>query len=122
MIRPLLSLLFLFPSLATFAQQPLTIWYRQPARNWNEALPVGNGRLGAMVFGRGSDERIQLNEATLWSGGPVNPNPTPNAASYLPQVREALFREDYKGAANLLKNIHALQLFCYYIVYVSYGI
>lgn len=108
MIRPLLSLLLLLSSLATFAQTPLTIWYRQPARNWNEALPVGNGRLGAMVFGRVSDERIQLNEATLWSGGPVNPNPTPNAASYLPQVREALFREDYKGAANLLKNVQGL--------------
>lgn len=82
MIRPL-SLLLLLTSPTTLAQAPLTIWYRQPARNWNEALPVGNGRLGAMIFGRVNDERIQLNEATLWSGGPVNPNPTPNAADYL---------------------------------------
>ncbi|MBL7114064.1 MAG: glycoside hydrolase N-terminal domain-containing protein, partial [Bacteroidales bacterium] len=50
---------------------PSTIlWYDSPAQVWEEALPVGNGRLGAMVFGRFSEERIQLNEETYWSGGP----------------------------------------------------
>ena len=57
------------------------LWYRQPASTWTEALPVGNGRLGAMVFGGTASERIQLNEDTLWSGGPYDPlnskaNPT----------------------------------------------
>jgi alpha-L-fucosidase 2 len=49
------------------------LWYRQPAEQWTEALPVGNGRLGAMVFGGGAHERIALNEATFWSGGPYDP-------------------------------------------------
>ncbi len=58
------------------------LWYRQPASTWTEALPVGNGRLGAMVFGGTASERIQLNEDTLWSGGPydpLNPKANPNA-------------------------------------------
>ena len=46
----------------------LRLWYRQPAANWNEALPIGNGRLGAMVFGGVEDERLQLNEDTVWAG------------------------------------------------------
>ena len=47
------------------------LWYRQPAENdWNKALPVGNGRLGAMIFGNVEGERIQLNEDSVWSGGP----------------------------------------------------
>lgn len=48
----------------------LTLWYRQPAQAWVEALPLGNGRLGAMVFGGVTDQRVQLNEDTLWSGTP----------------------------------------------------
>ncbi len=52
-----------------FAQQNLKLWYKQPAKKWNEALPIGNGRLGAMVFGNVQDELLQLNEQTLWSGG-----------------------------------------------------
>ncbi|GAB3263498.1 glycoside hydrolase family 95 protein [Larkinella harenae] len=90
------------------AQKTAPIWYRQPARNWNEALPVGNGRLGAMVFGRVTDELIQLNESSLWSGGPVNRNPNPGAANYLPQIREALFREDYAKAATLTQQVQGL--------------
>ena len=52
---------------------PLKLWYDEPASAWNQALPVGNGRLGAMIFGGGERERIQLNEETLWSGGPYDP-------------------------------------------------
>ncbi len=52
----------------------LCLWYKQPAKEWNEALPIGNGRLGAMVFGQTTTERIQLNEESLWSGAPVNNN------------------------------------------------
>ena len=72
--------------------------YRQPARSWNEALPVGNGRLGAMVFGRVAQERLQLNEETLWAGSPYTPD-NPGALAALPQVRRLLAAGDYKGAA-----------------------
>ncbi len=90
------------------AQQNLKLWYQQPAQTWTEALPVGNGRLGAMVFGRVNEELIQLNEETLWSGGPANLNPNPDAPNYLPQIREALFKEDYKTAEQLCKKIQGL--------------
>ena len=56
------------------SESPLTLWYRQPAAQWVEALPVGNGRLGAMVFGGIEHERLQLNEDTLWAGGPYDPS------------------------------------------------
>ncbi|MFN8354485.1 MAG: glycoside hydrolase family 95 protein [Spirosomataceae bacterium] len=93
----------LFVHCQTFAQAP--IWYKQPARNWNEALPVGNGRLGVMIFGKVNEELLQLNEETLWSGGPVALNPKPDAASYLPKVREALRQENYEEADRLLRQI-----------------
>jgi alpha-L-fucosidase 2 len=83
----------------------LKMHYNKPAGEWVEALPVGNGRLGAMVFGRTDTELIQLNEASLWAGGPVDPNPNPEAPTYLPLVRKALEREDYGKAASLLKNM-----------------
>jgi alpha-L-fucosidase 2 len=90
------------------SEPPQTLWYNQPARNWNEALPIGNGRLGAMVFGNVTEDVLQLNEATLWSGGPVNRNPNPGAAKHLPAVREALFREDYTQAVQLTKQLQGL--------------
>ncbi|WP_438433460.1 glycoside hydrolase family 95 protein [Gorillibacterium sp. sgz500922] len=65
------------------------LWYKQPAAEWNEALPLGNGRLGAMVFGRVRDERIQLNEDTIWYGGPRDRN-NPDAAARLPEIRSLL--------------------------------
>ena len=62
-------------------KEPLSLWYRQPATKWEEALPVGNGRIGAMVFGVSTSERLQLNEDTLWAGGPYDPvNPQAHAA------------------------------------------
>ncbi|MBK8975246.1 MAG: glycoside hydrolase family 95 protein [Planctomycetes bacterium] len=70
------------------------IWYRHPAEVWQDALPVGNGRLGAMVFGRADEERIQLNEDTLWSGGPYS-QARPGGAAHLPDVRKAIFAGDY---------------------------
>ena len=48
------------------------LWYNAPAKKWDEAMPIGNGRLGAMVFGKYAEERIQLNESTYWSGGPYS--------------------------------------------------
>ena len=102
-----LSALFLV-SAVSHAQENLTLWYKQPARNWNEALPIGNGRLGAMVFGNATDEIIQLNEETLWSGGPVNTNPNPNAQQYLPEIRKALFNQEYAKAEELSKKMQGL--------------
>ncbi len=85
---------------ATPAADHLTLWYRQPATTWNQALPVGNGRLGAMVFGRVAHERIQLNEETLWSGGPYDPV-VPGAARSLPEIRRLLFAGDIAKAHDL---------------------
>ncbi len=81
--------------------QPLnTLWYRQPAGNWNEALPIGNGRLGAMVFGGLEKERLQLNEDTLWSGQPHS-YAVDGAAENLAEVRRLLFAGQEKEAARL---------------------
>jgi len=81
--------------------EPLSLWYRQPAKQWVEALAVGNGRLGAMVFGGIVEERIQLNEDTLWAGGPYDPA-NPDALEALPKVRELIFAGQYRQAANLV--------------------
>lgn len=79
----------------------LKVWYKQPAQEWVEALPIGNGRLGAMIFGGVNEELIQLNEETLWSGRPVDLNPNPEAVNYLPLVREALFKSEWGKASDL---------------------
>jgi alpha-L-fucosidase 2 len=75
----------------------LRLWYTQPATEWTDALPIGNGRLGAMVYGGISQERLQLNEDTLWSGGP-HCYDNPDAYQYLATVRELLERGEYTDA------------------------
>lgn len=85
-------------------EEPLTLWYTQPAKEWVEALPVGNGRLGAMVFGGVAQERLQLNESTLWSGGPTEWN-NPKARAVLPKVRQAIFAGDYGEAEKLCRQM-----------------
>src|SRR5687768_3767086 len=67
-----------------------TLFYTHPAREWNQALPLGNGRLAAMVFGNVNGERIQLNENSLWMGGPRDTN-NPDALKHLAKVRRLLF-------------------------------
>lgn len=79
----------------------LKLWYNQPARQWVEALPVGNGRLGAMVFCDPSKETIQLNENTIWAGQP-NRNDNPNAKASLEEVRKLIFEGKYKEAEQLV--------------------
>ncbi|HYO10600.1 MAG TPA: glycoside hydrolase family 95 protein [Tepidisphaeraceae bacterium] len=79
---------------------PLALWYRRPAKHWVEALPVGNGRLGAMVFGGVTRERLQLNEDSLWSGSHQEAD-NPNAAAALPEVRRLLFERKYVEAEAL---------------------
>ena len=68
-----------------------TLWYEQPAEEWEEALPVGNGRLGAMIFGRFDEERIQLNEETYWTGGPYS-TVVEGGYKYLPEIQEYIFK------------------------------
>ena len=77
-----------------------TLWYQQPATNWNEALPIGNGRLGAMIFGGVASERIQLNEDSLWSGAPQDAD-NPKALEALPEIRKLLFDGKYAEAEKL---------------------
>ncbi|OLY90680.1 alpha-L-fucosidase 2 [Cnuella takakiae] len=107
MKRTVLGLLLSLPVFG-FGQSPLKLWYTQPAAAWTEALPVGNGRLGAMVFGGVENELIQLNESTLWSGGPVPKSVNPQSPQYLPQVRAAVFAGDYKKASDLSKQMQGL--------------
>lgn len=80
--------------------RPLTLWYRQPAKQWVEALPVGNGRLGAMVFGGTGHERLQLNEETVWDGYGRDVN-NPAALKALPEVRRLLFEGHNEEATKL---------------------
>lgn len=82
------------------SREDLRLWYRQPAAQWVEALPLGNGRLGAMVFGGVELERIQLNEDTLWGGGPYDPNNS-EALAALPEVRRLIFAGDFAAAQQL---------------------
>jgi alpha-L-fucosidase 2 len=86
---------------ATAPSEPLELWYRHPANQWTEALPVGNGRIGAMVFGGINRERLQLNEDTLWAGAPYDPV-NPQAKAALPEVRQLIFEGKYYQAARLI--------------------
>ncbi|ATC34482.1 glycoside hydrolase family 95 protein [Caulobacter vibrioides] len=76
------------------------LWYRQPAVEWVEALPVGSGKLGAMVFGGVAAERLQLNEDTLWAGGPYEPI-NPEASAALPEIRRLIAAGEYAKAEAL---------------------
>ena len=78
----------------------LELWYKQPASKWVEALPVGNGRLGGMVYGKYDNELIQLNEESVWAGSKINNN-NPEALSKLPEIQEAIFRNQFKKALEL---------------------
>jgi alpha-L-fucosidase 2 len=78
----------------------LKLWYRKPATQWVEALPLGNGRLGAMVWGGIEHERLQLNDDTLYAGGPYDAN-NPDALAALPEVRRLIFAGQYAQAEAL---------------------
>lgn len=79
-----------------------TLWYRQPARQWHEALPIGNGRLGGMIFGTVAQEKIQLNEDTVWYGGPKKAN-NKEALQYVPEIRRLLFEGKQQEAEHLAR-------------------
>jgi alpha-L-fucosidase 2 len=85
---------------ATVCAQNYKLWYNSPAEVWTEALPLGNGRLGAMVFGIPTTERIQLNEETIWAGSPNN-NANPEAKQYMKQIQQLVFQGKYKEAEDM---------------------
>jgi len=85
----LCAILLSFAAVLSAAGRPHILWYKQPAAQWTEALPIGNGRLAAMVFGNTGDERIQLNEDTVWPGSRKNRD-NPAAPAAVPEVRRLL--------------------------------
>lgn len=98
----LFGLIMLFVGLINAQDESnLKLWYEKPASQWVEALPVGNGRLGAMVFGNPANEVIQLNENTVWAGQP-NRNDNPEAKAALPEVRKLIFEGKYKDAQDII--------------------
>ena len=115
-LLPLLGLL-LATACSTAPQKNLSLHYDRPASFFEEALPLGNGRLGALVYGGPVQDRISLNDITLWTGEPDRGKDHPDyslvstltpwgeAAAWLPQVREALDREDYKKADELQRRL-----------------
>lgn len=102
-MRQVFIFVLMFISLSVFAQkeQELKLWYKQPAgKVWTDALPIGNGRLGAMVYGNVETEILQLNEHTVWSGSP-NRNDNPDALNSLPEIRKLIFEGKQKEAEQL---------------------
>ena len=92
----------LFSLLISFAQNlPQRLWYDKPATFFEEALPIGNGKLGAMVYGNVWNDNLFLNDLTLWSGQPIDPNEDAGAHKWIPEIRKALFEENYKLADSL---------------------
>lgn len=81
----------------------INLWYLQPAQVWEEALPVGNGRLGAMVFGGVPEERLQLNEGNIWSGNRLKDYDRVGAYKYFPEIRKMIYDGKYKEAQALVK-------------------
>src|ERR1700722_11251382 len=99
-----LILVFIAASTLTAATPDFRLWYRQPAVQWEEALPVGNGRLGAMVFGGVAKDRIQFNESTVWTGEPHD-YAHPGAYKYLAQLRQLLFDGKQAEAEKLAMDV-----------------
>src|SRR5690349_13581078 len=100
----LLLLLFTITSLS-YAQPDKTLWYKNPAQYFEESLVLGNGKLGATVFGGVQSDKIYLDYATLCSGEPANANMNPEAYKNIPAIREALKNEDYQLADKLYRKI-----------------
>ena len=87
-------------SLNVSAGQVHKLWYDTPAQVWTEALPLGNGRLGAMVYGNPANEQIQLNEETIWAGRPNN-NANPEAREWIPKIQKLVFEGRYREAQDM---------------------
>lgn len=104
------AIVLLILSCETFAQSTNTLWYKQPAQHFEESLVLGNGKLGATVFGGVESDKIYLNDATLWTGEPVDAmmnsaGGEPQAYKNVPAIREALKNENYKLADQLHRKL-----------------
>lgn len=107
-MKKLLTFVFMaLVAISAWSDNGLTLRYDRPADYWLEALPLGNGRLGAMVYGGIASDTIQINEDTFWSGSPYN-NYNPNAKAHLQEIRDCIDRGDYERAQRLaMENITA---------------
>ena len=103
MKNKLIAILLSLFSFNAYADNGMQIWFNKPATNWENALPVGNGRLGAMVFGYVENERIQLNEESVWAGEPTQVF-SPQTAQAVEEVRSLLFDGKYKEAEDMVNN------------------
>lgn len=103
MKRIIITLTLCLAAILSFAQdQPvMRLWYNHEARLFEESMPIGNGKLGALVYGGAEDNLIYLNDITFWTGKPVNQQEGEGLSAFIPQIREALFREDYRTADSL---------------------
>lgn len=108
-ITRIIFLFLVFVGCHAQEKEGLQLWYTAPAADWNEALPLGNGRLGAMVYGHPSNETIQLNENTLWAGGPHR-NDNPKAKGALDEIRNLLFTAKYEEARSLANSNFVSQI------------
>ncbi|RLD84259.1 MAG: glycoside hydrolase family 95 protein, partial [Bacteroidetes bacterium] len=100
----LTALAYLFTAQLS-AQSDHILWYKKAGKQLEESLVLGNGKMGAAVFGGVKSETIYLNDATLWSGEPVNANMNPDVYKNIPEIRAALKNEDYKLADELNKKL-----------------
>ena len=100
-----LAAMLLLSSSAKAQQLPMKLWYNQPAQYFEESLPIGNGKLGALVYGNPDNNLLYLNDITLWTGKPYDREMDADAHKWLPAIREALFNEDYAKADSLQLHI-----------------
>src|SRR4030095_4759499 len=106
-MKKIFSILLTLITIAGYSQnkQGLKLWYKQPSGNtWETALPIGNGRLGAMIYGNVDKETIQLNESTVWSGSP-NRNDNPLALDSLARIRQLIFDGKQKEAERIANRV-----------------
>ncbi|MCR4959622.1 MAG: glycoside hydrolase family 95 protein [Prevotella sp.] len=110
-------LLLLFACLTTIgtqaAQPPMRLWFDKPATYFEESLPIGNGRLGALVYSDPAHDIVQLNDITLWTGQPIDRQEDAGASRWIPSIRKALFNEDYRLADSLQLHVQGHNS-CYY--------
>ncbi len=102
MKRILLPLILAAPlAVSAQSQAPMMLWYDQPAVYFEESLPIGNGRLGGLVYGQPQEDIVQLNDITLWTGKPIDRQEDAGASRWIPEIRKALFAENYALADSL---------------------
>ena len=104
-IVPLCAASFAQNGLSPCDQAPMQLQYDKPAAYFEESLPIGNGKLGALIYGGTDDNIIYLNDITLWTGKPVDKNLDADAHQWIPAIREALFNEDYAKADSLQHHV-----------------